>query len=235
MGTKRLCKGVVAVCLLCGLAGSVHAAPVYWTDWAEATESGAVIGTIITLGGDVTVTYTGDYVFAVVDNSGANYWAPESTFADGASVDNGPSLKDIIGLQGGGSSVHTLTFSQPVVNPAMAIVSLGQRGLPVTYAFDEPFDVIANGPGSFGNGPLTELAGQVLEGREGHGTIQFQGTVTALHWTIPTAEYWHGFTVGIAGPADDPGGPIGAPGPGALLLVGIGTSLVGYLRRHQVL
>jgi hypothetical protein len=81
----------------------------------------------------------------------------------------------------------------------MAILSLGQAGFLVTYDFDAPFDVLSFGPGFFGGpGTLTELAGDVLVGEEGHGTIRFRGTFTSISWTVPTAEFWHGFTVGVA-------------------------------------
>ena len=87
--------------------------------------------------------------------------------------------------------------------------------------------MIATGPGSFGNGPLTELDGNILEGREGHGTIQFLGTFSSISWTIPTYEHWHGITVGIPGVADPPA----APAPGVLLLVGMGAAWSAICRR----
>jgi hypothetical protein len=247
MHTKSKLANVVAACLLPALAGTVTAAPVYWTDWTTATpgDPDIVIGTITGTGpGLVAVTYAGGYVtpHTNIDNTGGNYWTPEATYADGVIVDNGPwsvqHLKDIIALEGGDDTAHTLTFSQPVVNPTMTIYSLGNPNLAVTYDFDASFDIITNGQGYSGNGPLAELIGQVLEGQEGNGTIQFQGTLSAIHWTVPTAEHWHGFTVGICGVGDedhDEPGPVPIPAPGALLLGSVGTGLIGYLRRRSAL
>jgi hypothetical protein len=165
MHTKSEFVKGVAACALLALAGTVTAAPVYWTDWTTATpgDPDLVVGTITGAGPDpVEVTYTGDYGFALVGNTGTNYWSPPGTYADGSVIDNGPDRKDIIGLIGGDATVHTLTFSHPVVDPVMGIVSLGDPWTTVTYDFDAAFDIITNGHGHFGDGPLNELIGQVL-------------------------------------------------------------------------
>ena len=74
---------------------------------------------------------------------------------------------------------------------------MGRAQFPVHYDFDTPFDVLSSGPGYWGGpGTLTELPGNVLEGVEGHGVIQFHGTIETLSWTIPETEVWHGFTIG---------------------------------------
>ena len=66
------------------------------------------------------------------------------------------------------------------------------------YNFDTPFTVLSFGPGYWGGpGTLTDIGGNVLEGVEGHGVIQFQGTIETLSWTIPANEFWHGFTIGV--------------------------------------
>ena len=81
----------------------------------------------------------------------------------------------------------------------MAIVSLGAPGTVITYDFDSPFTIVSQGPGYWGgtNTSLTPLAGDVLQGEEGHGTIRFIGTFASFSWTVPKPEGWHGFTFGI--------------------------------------
>jgi hypothetical protein len=242
MKTKHFCRGVVAVCLLGGLAGSVTAAPVYWTDWTSShvnnTGPDTVVGAAVVPGlGPVGVTYTGEFVSShtSTDGTGINYWTGfGTTYADGVVVDNGPGSSDVIGLFDGGGGTCTISFSKPVTDPVMAIVSLGHQGLTASTAFNVPFNVVVHGVGYFGDGLLYEDANKTLRGQEGNGTIQFIGQVSSIQWTIPQGEYWYGFTVGIPGPAEEPI-PAGVPAPGALLLVGIGTSLVGYLRRRQIL
>ena len=39
----------------------------------------------------------------------------------------------------------------------------------------------------------------MLAGKEGYGLIQFHGVVSAIGWTVPIAENWGGFQVGLVG------------------------------------
>lgn len=212
------------VCVQGSLAG-----PVYWTDWtsASAGNPGSAIG-MITLpdSSTVSVTYRGEIAFAQT-SGGTNYWNPPTPYLS-ATVDNAPPASDVVALRGGNATVNTITFSEPVTNPIMALLSLGQaNGYYVYYDFDTPFEILSYGPGYFGGpGTLTELAGDVVRGEEGHGAIQFEGVLTSVSWTSSVYEHWHGFTVGA------PETEI-VPAPGALLLAGIGTSIIGCTRRRR--
>jgi hypothetical protein len=207
-------------------ASAAMAAPVVWTDWTAAdadSASGSVNG--------VSVTFTGALNPAAQVAGGTNYWATNpATYTAPPVVDNGPPDSDIIRLTGGAAAgVQTLTFAAPLINPVMAILSLGQAGAPVVYDFDAAFDILSNGPGFFGAGPLTELPGDMLEGREGHGLIQFAGTLSSISWTIPNGEFWHGFTIGVAGAA----GPTPTPEPEAALLLATGCALLLVARSRR--
>src|SRR3546814_17527729 len=75
-------------------------------------------------------------------SSGTNYWIENNPapYTSG-SVDNAPPTTDIIALSAGG--LKTITFSQAVTDPYLALVSWnGNSG-----DFSQPFDVISQGCG----------------------------------------------------------------------------------------
>lgn len=213
---------ILTSCLLS--AAPTMAIPVSWVDWTSANSTSAT-GTA----NGVTVNFSGAINPSAQTSGGINYWASfPSTYVAPPVVDNGPTSSDIIRLTGGsGTGTQTLTFSTPVVNPVMTVLSLGQLGTPVTYNFNTPFTILNNGPGFWGSGPLASLPGNTLEGREGHGLIQFTGTFSSISWTVPTAEFWHGFTVGIP----DSAAPV--PEPASLLMLGSGLAGLAAWRRRR--
>ena len=71
-------------------------------------------------------------------------------------------------------------------------------------------------------GRFSTVGNNVLQGVEGHGTIQFLGTISTISWTVPTAEYWHGFTVGLV------------PVPPTALLLGSGLLGLALLRGRKL-
>ena len=152
------------------------------------------------------VTYTGDIEFVQIAEQSANhveqdYFVPNTAYLSDI-VENAPTGGEIIALSKA-SNWNRITFSEPVTNPVMAIVSLGtppnehSAGTPISYEFDAPFEILSQGEGYWGNGTLTKLYDNTLQGMEGNGVIQFIGTFTSISWTVSADEYWHGFTVGI--------------------------------------
>ena len=102
-------------------------------------------------------------------------------------------------LVGGQNQTYKVTLSEAIKDPIMAIVSLGANGTNTTYDFDSPFTILSQGNDYWGGSStaLDQLPGDILRGNEGSGTIQFIGTFSTFSWTVPTPEYWHGFTFGI--------------------------------------
>jgi PEP-CTERM motif len=207
------------------IATPSYAVPYGWTDWTTANTTSAA-GTVNGVG----VSFSGNLAPAAQTSGGTNFWATNPSIYTSAGVDNGPTPNsDIIRLTGGtGTGTQTLTFSTPVTDPVMAILSLGQSiasngvDVPVDYIFSAPFTILNQGIGFWGGSP-TALTGNLtstLRGLEGHGIIQFSGSFNSISWTMPLGENWHGFTVGTA-----------VPEPASLMLLGAGLAAIGIWRR----
>ena len=178
----------------------------HYVDWTEADSSAGTASGVITLpdASQVTVGFEatnadgspGTLFFANTDG-GINYWVPIDPYLSG-SVGNGPPDSDIVSLIGGTDQTYRVTLSEPIKDPIMAVLSLGQTNLPTSYVFDSPFTVVSQGVGFWGGGSDALVTdGTTLTGSEGHGTIRFDGTFDEFSWEVPTPERWHGFTFGI--------------------------------------
>lgn len=228
--SQKLGIATASVAIAVGAVGAkpASAASISWTDWTSATpgNAGSAQGTItLPNQSPVSVTYNGEISFAQT-SGGINYWNPTTPYIS-ATVPNAPPDSDIIALTGGNNNVNTINFSTPVVNPVLGIVSLGTPSVQVNYQFNIPFNILSVGAGYWGNGPLTQLPGNVLQGTEGHGVIQFTGNISSISWTAPNAEYWHGFTVGTAKAVPEPltlGGSMVAIGFGWMMKRKKGTT-----------
>lgn len=204
--------------LLLASSLSAHADPVDWNTWSTATS-----GTIAAAGGDVGVAFTGpvgSLTFAFPS------YNPDSTFADGVIVDNAPvAANNMRTLVGGSAAINTITFSTAVLNPVMAIWSLGQTGNPASFVFSDATPVlVSGGPNAEYGGSAITVTGNTINGVEGNGTVQFLGSYTSISWTNPQFESYYGFDVGIAGVVPE-------PAQYGMLLGGL--ALVGWMARRR--
>jgi PEP-CTERM motif len=217
---KKILATTSALTLALGLlaAQSATAGTVSWTDWSTAGTN-QVTGTL-TLGvTTIGVTYSGTYNFAQTNGVGTNYWVPPTPYISGT-VSNAPGNSDIITLNDAGPA--TITFSQPVTNPVIALVSW--NGAVVT--FGESILTLSSGCGFWGCGSFTNVTANGFDGSgELHGVVEVPGTFTSITFNDTVSENWHGFTVGAAG--------LAVPEPATLSLLGAGLLGLGLIRRRR--
>ncbi len=188
------------------IAASASATVIDWTNWQNANH-----GTTA----PVNITYAGPGWLV------SNYpsYHPASTWADGTIVQDAPTIDQIIGLAGGNTTLNTITFSDPVKDPVMAIWSLGDAQASFVFSASEPFTIVAGGPSAEYGGSSITASGNTVYGEEGNGTILFNGTFSSLTWTNPQYEYWYGFDIGV---------PASVPEPSTFLLSGIGLLTAAF-------
>lgn len=218
---KTPLKAILAAAATSLLISSARAGVIDWNTWTSATS-----GTISP--DSVTVTFSAG---GSTDNLVANYpsYTPTSTWADGTVVSNAPTAANgIIQLTGGNRNTNVIRFSTPVVNPVMAIWSLGAAGAQASFDFLDATPVfVAGGPSAEYNGSAISVSGNDVTGSEGNGTVQFIGTFSEISWINPQYESWYGFNVGIAGTSS------AVPEPGTLALLAFGLSALGFAVRKK--
>jgi hypothetical protein len=188
--------GIVSAILFSSVTAA-NAGVIDWANWGSGILSpvaGSAIG--ITSSG-VTIGYSGE-LQSIVSNYPS--FQPAGSFV-GGNVGNGPSPSGgVLQLFGGNSGItDTITFSQVVTNPVLAIWSLGSPWITAQFDFTsaEPFTIQAGGINAEYGGSSIIKSGNTIIGTEGNGTIQFIGTFSQITWTNPVFEDWYGVTVGV--------------------------------------
>jgi PEP-CTERM motif len=227
-------SNLVAVALALAFGGSIATAdanPVTWTTWSPTftlgTPGGAASGTL----GANTVTYSGE--LQSLSFTTPPSYAPAGSFSNpGAGtnhVDNAPlTAQGTLGLFGGGTVpvVDTIHFSSAVLNPVIAIWSLGNPTLSTSFNFTQTPTFVVGGPSSEFGGSAVTVAGNTVTGLEGNGVIEFLGTFSSISWTNPTFENYYGFTVGA--PA------VPEPATWMMMILGfVGVGFVSYRRSRR--
>ncbi len=228
---KNKCfAGFVAILFAVALLVTAPAAfAVSWTDWPESIVSGSGSG-VITLGSDtVNVGFSGP----VSGFSNDGYWYHP----------NGPTPQMIATygnlnpsemIQEMYTGRVTLTFSKPVVDLYIALVSVGQPNYNVSYAFQNlqnSIEVYSYGfHDSFGfNGPIAYgINGNTFTGAEFSGILKLAGTYTSLTFDIGPNETWHGFNIGAASVSNE---VPAVPEPATMLLLGLGLMGIAGMRK----
>ncbi len=199
----------------------------FYVDWTSANTGAGTAGGTITLGDGSTVAVdlrvlrsdgsAGSFYGYKLDAGSSStipnwndYWTsnnsggPLTSTYTSPYVLNAPTFPDIIALSGGNTDSYVITFSRPVRDPIVDVMSLGAGGNSSVYDFDRSFELVSQGPGRFcgGSTSLSVLPGEQLRGFEGNGTARFVGQFSTFSWSVPDGEIWHGFTIGIRGAAD---------------------------------
>jgi hypothetical protein len=227
-----LCRIHVAALAVVAAAAAApsQAATVDWANWTSAGTQ-TVTGNAIDGSSTVGITFSGDYAFTQLNNTGFNYWQSPATPYLSASVSNAPANADIIGL--GNAGTFTINFSQPVVNPLIGLVSW--NGANVTFGGGSDaqaynIQYLSSGCGYWGCGSYANASSTSFTGSgELHGVIELQGTYSSITFTDTVPEYWHGLTVGFEGIAST----VPESGNLPLMLAGLGALGIALRRRAR--
>lgn len=214
-------------CFLVALAATVALgavqparAAITWTSWNPAA-SGATTAT--GTAGGINVTYAGQPVaFVQSGGIGTNYYSTGTAFPPAYQPPN----SDIVGLNTAGNS--TLTFSTPVTNLFLALVSWNAN----TVSFSQPFVTVTplSETNYWGSGtlPASGTSFSSTSSNEVAGVLEFTGPISSLTINTTTDEYWHGFTVGF-----DTLAARAVPEPSTWVMMLLGFGAIGFAMRRK--
>jgi hypothetical protein len=208
-------KRVVLFSILFAFTFHLHAD---WIDWTDVSNGSLTDGSStidVSMSGMPRSLFDGDYYY---NNPSTGYTSETGTYA-------GLEPNDLIRVSSAG--VITINFSQEVVNPYMALVSVGQPNYAVTYNFEDPFNVVSSGPNVWwGVDGVYSVNGTQFSGSEFNGVLQFTGTFSSISFEIANPENWHGFNFGVVSDGDTDDDVTTVPEPSTMLLLTIG--IVGF-------
>lgn len=222
MKTIRLARSLILLASA-ALAPATASAQVAWTDWLTLNApAGTASGTM----GGVTVNYVGGPLSAAYTD--CTSWPAADRWTGNAYTNGTVSNRPICDQMAISEAITaTVTFSSPVSTLYMAMLSVGQGGIPVTYTFNQSFVVDSWGRGAYGIDRIGPgiVTGNSFTGEEFHGVLRFTSPVTTLTFTTNVPEHWQGFTFGAA--------PVPEPASASLTLVGAALLGAGALSRRR--
>ena len=164
--------------------GDIPCTGTKWINWTGATGGNFALDG----GGTVSLTSTSSNPTAIQSVFGYNrLLCPDknpNTTAQGINL----------------TGTYTYTFSQPVLNPLLAIYSLGRSNpgpITVTMSADTPFSIYCNTVSEPDFQIVYNLPNQTFSGDEGYGIIQFSGFVTQIKLTYSPNENFTQLTWGL--------------------------------------
>ena len=199
-------KALLLTAAIASVGFATAANATVWTIWSPTYTTGLTGATATGTGG---VSYDGEIRPGITNPAcggicfGYPSWTPTSTWIGGLVTSAPPPADGTIQIAGGaGTGVDTITFSKPVVDPVIAIWSLGSgasaHGVPAEFIFTQTPTLEAGGMSHEYGGESLSVSGHTVSGYEANGSVAFLGTYSSISWTNPEKESWYGFTVGYA-------------------------------------
>ena len=187
----------LALCVLLA-ACDTDQATYEWVDWTimdEKSAEGKTSRYFIAFAGNPNANTK------MKDDDGENFFAAVPETFQSEEVGAGPSTTDIIRTYGGEKTGRQeFSFSKPVDDPIIAVLSLGNTDDGARLVFETEVELIKSGPGKWG-GHAESLSvsddGKTVIGKEGYGLIRIPGTHRKIGFTTPDFETDYGFQIAV--------------------------------------